>query len=156
MSVQALSWAMVQSTYRPADKLVLIHLADRCDMDGFASLDGVEAFSGLSAPEVSKAVLSLARQDLIEFVDGAFRVMAPIAESTRCGAVPAHVRKTMIAEAGGVCSACGGTDRLAIDHIIPRSRGGNNDRSNLQVLCSPCNSSKRNKLPGEWKGRVTA
>ena len=29
-----------------------------------------------------------------------------------------------------------------IDHIIPRSRGGQNDPSNLRLLCYSCNSSK--------------
>ena len=29
-----------------------------------------------------------------------------------------------------------------IDHILPRSRGGSNDLSNLQAMCPPCNFSK--------------
>ena len=29
-----------------------------------------------------------------------------------------------------------------VDHIVPRSRGGQNDSENLRVLCWPCNSSK--------------
>lgn len=33
--------------------------------------------------------------------------------------------------------ACG-----AIDHIFPRSRGGQNDDGNLRLLCKSCNSSK--------------
>ena len=31
---------------------------------------------------------------------------------------------------------------LSVDHIIPKSRGGTNDRSNLQILCIDCNSEK--------------
>jgi diadenosine tetraphosphate (Ap4A) HIT family hydrolase len=34
---------------------------------------------------------------------------------------------------------------LDVDHIIPRSRKGKTEESNLQVLCSKCNRSKRNK-----------
>lgn len=30
----------------------------------------------------------------------------------------------------------------AIDHIFPRSRGGQNDLSNLRLLCKSCNSQK--------------
>ena len=26
-----------------------------------------------------------------------------------------------------------------VDHVVPRSRGGTDHKSNLQLLCSPCN-----------------
>ena len=34
-----------------------------------------------------------------------------------------------------------------VDHIVPLSRGGTDWPTNLQLLCPPCNHSKRNKLP---------
>lgn len=33
-----------------------------------------------------------------------------------------------------------------IDHIIPRSRGGNNDLNNLACCCKTCNSHKSSRL----------
>lgn len=30
----------------------------------------------------------------------------------------------------------------AVDHILPRSRGGQNDERNLRLLCISCNASK--------------
>lgn len=32
-----------------------------------------------------------------------------------------------------------------VDHIVPLIAGGSNDRSNLQILCQPCNNSKSSK-----------
>lgn len=44
-----------------------------------------------------------------------------------------------------ICKMCGSTERLEIDHIIPLSRGGSNELTNLQILCRHCNSVKRDK-----------
>lgn len=49
------------------------------------------------------------------------------------------------------CVYCGAKDPLACDHVIPRSRGGRNEMSNLVTACRPCNSSKRDRLLSEWK-----
>lgn len=49
------------------------------------------------------------------------------------------------------CQYCGRTNtRLECDHIIPISRGGNNDFENLITACFNCNRSKRNKTISEW------
>lgn len=37
---------------------------------------------------------------------------------------------------------------LSIDHIVPRSKGGTSERSNLRVLCTPCNTKKGASCPG--------
>lgn len=36
------------------------------------------------------------------------------------------------------------------DHIIPLSKGGGNDKSNIQLLCPTCNLSKNAKMPHEF------
>jgi len=43
---------------------------------------------------------------------------------------------------GFKCLICGVIDNLTLDHVIPRSKGGSNDSSNLQTLCNRCNSKK--------------
>ena len=37
-------------------------------------------------------------------------------------------------------------DKAHIDHIIPVTKGGNSEPSNLQVLCRTCNLSKHDKV----------
>lgn len=47
------------------------------------------------------------------------------------------------------CVRCGKKLRrgdVDIDHIIPQSRGGNNNVNNLQCMCKHCNRSKRNDM----------
>ena len=58
------------------------------------------------------------------------------------------LRYRVLKEAKGRCALCGATKderMLDVDHIIPRSRGGKTEYSNLQVLCSKCNRSKQDK-----------
>jgi 5-methylcytosine-specific restriction endonuclease McrA len=52
------------------------------------------------------------------------------------------------------CIACGTTDRVTIDHIIPIARGGTHSIGNLQSLCLKCNSSKNHRTMSEWKFQV--
>lgn len=64
---------------------------------------------------------------------------------------------------GGSCTVCG--QRVlrfrnrrdffappvgAVDHILARSRGGQNNRENLRLLCEPCNAAKGSKTDCEW------
>ncbi len=52
----------------------------------------------------------------------------------------------------GKCYWCGSKlpKRYHIDHVIPLSRGGSNDASNLVIACQKCNLSKHDRLPHEW------
>ena len=41
-------------------------------------------------------------------------------------------------------------DSWHADHVVPLSRGGSNDISNIVITCPPCNRAKHDKLPHEW------
>jgi len=49
---------------------------------------------------------------------------------------------------GGKCKKCEATEKLQLDHIMPKSKGGSSEDSNLQLLCAKCNKAKGVKL--EW------
>lgn len=62
--------------------------------------------------------------------------------------IPGTLRYEVLKRAHGRCEACGISNQeraLQVDHIIPRTKGGTNDLSNLQALCSTCNAQKLNR-----------
>lgn len=52
---------------------------------------------------------------------------------------------------GERCLACGVTDGLSLDHVIPRSRGGHNRPDNLVTLCTRCNRERYMRSVAEWR-----
>jgi 5-methylcytosine-specific restriction endonuclease McrA len=59
-------------------------------------------------------------------------------------------RKNLLRRDGFRCQYCGRTDLpLTIDHMIPRSRGGDDSWENLVTACRPCNSIKGDRTPHE-------
>ena len=51
------------------------------------------------------------------------------------------------------CVICATKDALSVDHVVPRSKGGTNDDTNLQTLCRACNSAKGNRNVGSTSGQ---
>ena len=49
------------------------------------------------------------------------------------------------------CVYCGAKKDLTLDHVIPKSRGGGNEWTNLVTSCFKCNLKKGNKTPEEAK-----
>lgn len=61
--------------------------------------------------------------------------------------------RARISERDKTCVYCGDDQGpFHIDHIVPRTRAGSDDESNLALACAPCNIAKRDRLPEEWKG----
>jgi 5-methylcytosine-specific restriction endonuclease McrA len=47
------------------------------------------------------------------------------------------------------CGYCGAKEGLTLDHILPSSRGGKDEWTNLVTACTKCNVKKGNKTPEE-------
>ena len=61
-------------------------------------------------------------------------------------------RRSLYGEQGGYCNGCQEhflLRNMTVDHIIPRSKGGTDHISNLQLLCGACNSLKGDR-PHEY------
>lgn len=58
-------------------------------------------------------------------------------------------RRAILARDGFRCQYCGSTRHLTIDHVIPRSRGGQTSWENVVTSCAPCNVRKGARLPSE-------
>ncbi len=60
-------------------------------------------------------------------------------------------RKAVLARDAWTCQYCGSerVTGLTVDHVIPRSRGGESVWENIVASCAPCNRRKGNRLPRE-------
>jgi 5-methylcytosine-specific restriction endonuclease McrA len=59
-------------------------------------------------------------------------------------------RRALFARDDWRCVYCGDTSgRLTLDHVVPRSRGGESIWENVVTSCAPCNLRKGNRLPEE-------
>ena len=60
--------------------------------------------------------------------------------------VPDSMRAAVLVRDGGRCRRCRRSIKLEMDHIVPVSKGGKTEESNLQILCRRCNRAKSRKL----------
>jgi len=60
--------------------------------------------------------------------------------------IPDPVRAGVLLRDGARCRRCRTAVQLEVDHIIPVSKGGKTEESNLQTLCRRCNRRKWKKL----------
>ena len=66
-------------------------------------------------------------------------------------------RKAVLARDGWTCQYCGSDKHgLTVDHVIPRSRGGESVWENIVASCAPCNRRKGNRLPQEIRMHLEA
>jgi 5-methylcytosine-specific restriction endonuclease McrA len=63
-------------------------------------------------------------------------------------------RKNILRRDGHQCQYCGVRTGLTVDHIIPKSRGGEDSWENLTTACLRCNNRKGDRTPEEANLKV--
>jgi 5-methylcytosine-specific restriction endonuclease McrA len=58
-------------------------------------------------------------------------------------------RQNIFKRDGQRCQYCGTSEDLTLDHVIPKSRGGQSKWDNLTTACKRCNSRKGDFTPEE-------
>ena len=67
------------------------------------------------------------------------------------GQVTRADRQWVLFMSGYKCLKCGAADNLQMDHVVPKSWGGSDHRSNLQTLCGRCNRQKSNNSMADYR-----
>jgi 5-methylcytosine-specific restriction endonuclease McrA len=61
-------------------------------------------------------------------------------------------RRSLLSRDNYTCQYCGSTESpLTMDHVIPKSRGGKTEWTNVVAACVSCNRRKGNKMPVDAK-----
>lgn len=138
---------------RAADHLLYLHLrmvlySKAHRLNGLLHDAHIAAIMRPASPRTAKRdALRLAEVGFIQVTDdGEYFVPAAVEWShVRIGkrdSIPGFIRKRVYERDNYRCTECGSEDNLTLDHIIPWSKNGPDNVSNLRTLCGPCNSRK--------------
>mgnify|MGYP001273343832 FL=1 len=121
----------------------------------FRPIEVIDAVEALVLCLIGKAQTIETYSKVIKSVNEDFQLPCVIAlrriVKFRYKTIPCH-RKNIIWRDQNQCQYCAKyfmPDKLTIDHVVPRSRGGKNNWLNLVSACKKCNQKKGNKTPAE-------
>lgn len=66
-----------------------------------------------------------------------------------------YARKNVFLRDNYTCQYCGRTTNLTIDHVIPRSKGGEDIWENVVTCCVRCNNKKADRTPEQEGMKLT-
>jgi len=67
--------------------------------------------------------------------------------------IPRPVQFRVLKRENQICSVCGNSVQdgdIHFDHIIPFSKGGSSDESNIRLLCDRCNQNRSDRYEAEY------
>ena len=106
--------------------MVLVGRAERIESDGFV----------IRSPSVSFQLPAV------------IRVLKMVKRNRRKGVN--FSKKNILRRDNHTCQYCGiSNPLLTVDHVLPKSRGGKTNWTNVVVACKPCNLKKGNQTPSE-------
>lgn len=127
--------------------------ADRGSLSGWDNEDVASALD-MSAADVEAIVSAMQGKVLDGSRLTGWEKKQPLREDNDFRRTPEWrvIRQEIFARDNYTCAYCGAHGvSLQCDHVVPVSRGGGHDSSNLVTACSRCNQSKRDKLLSEWR-----
>ena len=106
-------------------------------------------------PEVREKIRATAREQYYKNKDRVrFAVLNRIARNKNANGThtAAEIRAMLVAQSS-LCVACKAdiSHKFHVDHVVPLVCGGDNDISNIQLLCPTCNMRKGKKSMDEFK-----
>lgn len=114
------------------------------------SKDDPEASPDLNRVAVEFGSLNEQACEIFGHICPVFFVSEPFTESSELRKISRIISRKMflriVRRDNQTCQICGRTlkeDEIEIDHIIPFSKGGPTEESNLRVLCKDCNRKKK-------------
>ncbi|MFB9149549.1 HNH endonuclease [Roseovarius ramblicola] len=158
MTMATFDIAVQDRGLRGAERLAYMGIGDN---DGVATDVAVAQWANETQSDACEIILALCEKGyLIEReINGATALCCPrmraiiderdtprpVAAEDRPAPVPPSVRAWVMERDNWRCHYCGTDQNLTIDHKVPRSQGGTNDRENLITACKTCNCAKGTK-----------
>ena len=125
----------LDSTYRPVGVIDCLEALVLCIVGKATAVEEYE--DEISSPSVTFKIPSvIVLKNVVKFVSRSMRA----------------TRNNIIWRDKNTCQYCGyvGTSlELTLDHVLPKSRGGDNSWLNLVTCCKKCNQKKRDRTPEE-------
>tara|TARA_R100000664_G_scaffold31268_1_gene44720 strand:+ start:649 stop:1173 length:525 start_codon:yes stop_codon:yes gene_type:complete len=130
----------LDSTYRPIGVIDCLEALVMCIVGKATAVEEYE--EEISSPSVTFKIPSvIVLKNIVKFISN--------------GIKPS--RSNVIWRDNNTCQYCRTeykSSELTIDHVMPRSRGGENTWTNLVTCCKKCNQKKRDRTPEEARMKL--